>query len=263
MFQKMEGDLAKDVVTWQGAKKTITDLWQSLAEGILKSMLTVFIQPLETKVAEFAVNLGTNIQSALHLTTAAATTADAAQTTSKAAAQTKQTASVIAAQAAQTKAVSAAQAAQVDAVGTGMTAQHGAIAIANGLSATSYAGVAEAAAYAAYIGIPIIGPELAEAAAADAALSEAPFIAQASAAGGFDVGESNVMTLLHPREMVLPADIAGGLRNMIAGGQMAGAGAGGGGIVMNSPMFNGVSQNMVDDLMNRMVKALRRVNAKI
>jgi hypothetical protein len=63
--------------------------------------------------------------------------------------------------------------------------------------------------------------------------------------------------------MVLPADIAGGLRNMIAGGQMAGAGAGGGGIVMNSPIFNGVSQNMVDDLMNRMVKALRRVNAKI
>jgi hypothetical protein len=123
--------------------------------------------------------------------------------------------------------------------------------------------VAAAAAFSAYIGIPIVGPGLAAAAAAGAEAAEAPFIAQASAAGGFDVGESNVMTMLHPREMVLPADIAGGLRNMIAGGQMAGAGAGGGGIVMNSPIFNGVSQNMVDDLMNRMVKALRRVNAKI
>src|SRR5579875_16931 len=51
---------------------------------------------------------------------------------------------------------------------------------------------------------------------------EAAFGATAAAAGGFDVGFSAPLTQLHPREMVLPADLSSGIRDMVSSGKTGG-----------------------------------------
>jgi hypothetical protein len=64
---------------------------------------------------------------------------------------------------------------------------------------------AAAAAWKATAGIPIIGPILAP-------------IAAATAEGGMVVPADNTLSLLHANEMVLPANISSGLKNLIGGG---------------------------------------------
>ena len=96
------------------------------------------------------------------------------------------------------------------------------------------AAVAEAAAYAAYIGIPIVGPELASAAAAAAGATTMGFmggIALASAAGGWDRVPSDQLAMIHKNEMVLPAPLAQSVRDM----------AGGGGVGSTEIHFHGVT----------------------
>ncbi len=79
---------------------------------------------------------------------------------------------------------------------------------------------AAAGAFAAVAAIPIIGPALAPAAAAGALAAVLEFgHLVASAAGGWgDVPSDGFPTLLHKREMVLPASIASPLRSMISSG---------------------------------------------
>jgi Prophage tail length tape measure protein len=81
---------------------------------------------------------------------------------------------------------------------------------------------AGAAAYASTAAIPIIGPELAPAAAATAYGATLAFqgaLGVASAAGGYDIPSGlNPLTQLHQQEMVLPANLANRIRNMTADG---------------------------------------------
>lgn len=86
----------------------------------------------------------------------------------------------------------------------------------NVTQAESDAGVAGAAAFAGTLA-ESGGTDLPGALAAGAAAVAAgqAFVADASAAQGFDVGNNPVKTQLHPREMVLPRDLAGGVRDMV------------------------------------------------
>ncbi len=91
------------------------------------------------------------------------------------------------------------------------------------------AAAAAAGAYKALAGIPIIGPVLGAAAAAVVFTAVSAYGAMLpSAAGGWEVPQ-DTLAYVHKNEMILPADISGGLRGMVAAG--AGARAAGGGDV--------------------------------
>ena len=79
---------------------------------------------------------------------------------------------------------------------------------------------AAAAAFTALAGIPVIGPALAVAASVAAGAEVLSLVGKvASAEGGWDrVPFDNAPALLHKDEMVLPADLAEGVRNMSGGG---------------------------------------------
>lgn len=86
-------------------------------------------------------------------------------------------------------------------------------------AATAAAGAASSQA-----GIPYIGPALAIAAAAAMMALVLGFKSKISAAGGYDIPAGvNPLAQLHAQEMVLPADLAGGLRSMIGRGGGGGA----------------------------------------
>jgi hypothetical protein len=90
------------------------------------------------------------------------------------------------------------------------------------MATTDAAGAAQGA-YNAIVHIPYIGPFLAPAAAATA---YAGVMAFGSAEGGFDIPPGvNPLTQLHASEMVLPANLAQGVRNMT--NQGGGGGQGG------------------------------------
>ena len=81
---------------------------------------------------------------------------------------------------------------------------------------TTSAGEAFAAAYAAIAGIPIVGPELAPAAAATAYAGAMGGLGLASAAGGYDIPSGvNPIVQTHANEMILPATYANPLRSML------------------------------------------------
>jgi len=83
-----------------------------------------------------------------------------------------------------------------------------------------------AAAAASTAAIPIIGPALAmEAGLAMMASILGTFGPLALAESGFDVGPEEVLTMLHPHEMVLPKDLAEGVRGVTASGGAISAGA--------------------------------------
>lgn len=82
-----------------------------------------------------------------------------------------------------------------------------------------------AGAYKATVGIPFVGPVLAPIAGGAAFAAVLAF-----AEDGFDIGNYNPVTQLHAKEMVLPADLAEGVRTMVRGG---GGGASGGGSSIN------------------------------
>jgi hypothetical protein len=87
---------------------------------------------------------------------------------------------------------------------------------ANTTAGASDAVTAAKGAYASAAQIPYIGWIVAPAAAAAAFAGVAAF---GSAEGGFDVPPGvNPMMQLHQNEMVLPANLSGGLKNLIAGG---------------------------------------------
>ncbi len=84
-------------------------------------------------------------------------------------------------------------------------------------SAKTFSGV-----FSALSGIPYIGPELAAVAAPAAEAVVAGVSSKVvSAAGGYDV-PSDTFARIHAREMVLPADLAEGVRAMTRGGSKTG-----------------------------------------
>jgi hypothetical protein len=107
----------------------------------------------------------------------------------------------------------------------------------------SNAAVAASGAYAATAAIPIVGPELAPAAAAQAYSSVMSFEGLASAEGGFYNVPNNMLANIHKDEMVLPSWAAKGVRSIIDTNQGASGPAGGGGGSMNltyAPNMGGV-----------------------
>lgn len=94
---------------------------------------------------------------------------------------------------------------------------------------TNNAAAAASAAYSAMAGIPIVGPALGAAAAATTFVAVEAFGALASASGGYDIGNENPLVQAHAKEMVLPANLSEGFRNIIANqnGQAASPGGGG------------------------------------
>lgn len=91
------------------------------------------------------------------------------------------------------------------------TEEAGSVITVNAAEAASGAAASQAS-------IPYVGPYLAVAAAAAMLALVLGYRAMASAEGGWDVDHS-AMTMLHPREMVLPASLAEGVRSRIAAGE--------------------------------------------
>lgn len=118
---------------------------------------------------------------------------------------------------------------------------------------------AMAAAWQAMVGIPVIGPVLAVAAAATAFAGVAAIAGRvASAEGGYDIPAGvNPMTQLHEKEMVLPAKHADVIRDMADGG---GGGMAGGGWKVEfkgTPMRGGFFMMHRDDMVAAINSARR------
>jgi len=114
-------------------------------------------------------------------------------------------------------------------------------------SVEAYAASAAAAAYFAEAGIPVVGPILGAAAAATAGAFVLALVGNIpSAAGGYDIPAGlNPVVQTHAREMILPAHLADGFRNMIDGGGGPGGGGGGGGPHVHIHAMDGVSVQRV------------------
>jgi hypothetical protein len=84
---------------------------------------------------------------------------------------------------------------------------------------TANSGIAATAAMASVAAIPFYGWAMAPEVGATTFAEGMAYLASASAAGGYDIpAGQNPVTQLHAREMVLPAALADGVRNMTAGG---------------------------------------------
>lgn len=99
---------------------------------------------------------------------------------------------------------------------------------------------AAAGAYDAMAGIPIVGPVLGAAAAAATFTAVLAYGAIASAEGGWgQVPYDGAMAVLHKNEMVLPASLAQGVRNMTGSAQAVAASATGNAVTLNhAPTIN-------------------------
>jgi hypothetical protein len=118
--------------------------------------------------------------------------------------------------------------------------------------------VASAKAMAAYADIPFIGEALGAAAAAAEMAAITPLIGLAAAQGGFDV-KKETLTMLHPDEMVLPADLATGLRNVIGtmGGDDNRQPTGHYFDMRGSSFGAGLNDRSVSDMMQRALRNLK------
>ncbi len=102
------------------------------------------------------------------------------------------------------------------------------------ITRTAYTAAAHA--YKAVVGIPIIGPELAPAAAAVTfAAVEAFGGGINSAAGGWELVPQDQLAMLHKNEMVLPSSLAENVRNMSSGGNSVHVNVGGNTIHTSDP----------------------------
>jgi hypothetical protein len=104
------------------------------------------------------------------------------------------------------------------------------------------AGTAAAKTWSAVAGIPVVGPFLAPAAAAAALAGVLAFEGLASAAGGWERVPEDQLALVHRNEMVLPASLAAGLRNVIEGMSFSPSSMGASGL--NMPGAGGPSINV-------------------
>lgn len=129
------------------------------------------------------------------------------------------------------------------------------------------AAVGAAAAAASTAAIPIVGPGLAPGAAAAMYSLIMGFLPLASFSTGGDVGATQ-LAMVHAGEHVLTPDISTGLRQMMARGGPGGSSIGGtsdssdSGVHFHSCTFTGVTQNLVNDVMNAAVKQARRAGAQ-
>ena len=167
--------------------QAIKNLGQSVIASFISMCTDMAKKWLETKAYELFVHTTTETQK-----TAATTTGTATRETEEAAA-----------------------AAEADTV----------TAVSNTTRALSNTAVAATGAAAAEANIPYVGPALAIAAAAAMLGAMAPYVAMASASGGWDV-DQDMLTQVHKKEMILPAHLAENVRNMTGQGTSSNSGGG-------------------------------------
>ena len=150
---------------------------------------------------------------------ATTTATEAGKTGVKAVGAGTQAGVVAAGQAAEVSAVAAGEATKVSEIAAGEAAGLGVKAGASSSSIMMDAWTAMAGAYAAIAAIPYVGPVLAPLAAAGAFAAVAALAVNVfSAEGGWgDVPEDGLPTVLHKKEMVLPASLAVPLRGLLTG----------------------------------------------
>jgi len=98
----------------------------------------------------------------------------------------------------------------------------------NGSEIQADAATGAAGAYKAVVGIPLVGPVLAPIAATVAYGGIMAYKSIASAAGGWGDIPADQLAMVHKNEMVLPAHLAQGVREMSSGGGQGSGGQGGG-----------------------------------
>jgi hypothetical protein len=132
------------------------------------------------------------------------------------------------------------------------TAEASAVIGAEGAKAGAGAAASQAA-------IPIVGPGLAIAAmVATLAAVLALRSGLKSAAGGYDIGKGvNPMVQLHEEEMVLPKNLARGVRSMVAGGEQGGGQQGRGAVNLHVSAMDAKSfETFLGRNANKLVKTL-------
>lgn len=282
---------------WQDVGSTLSQSLGSTFQGIWTHTQTLhqaFIQMADQMVYKF-VDMGLQMFQNWFMQQVGMTAVQQAQ-------ETARTGLVVAGQAAQSGAVVAGQTAQVgakvaaatteqgiiaattgaklaseaiktSAAVTGAAAQTGAAATAGMTEVTTNAAVAAAGAYKSTVVIPFIGPIAAPAAAALALAAVLGFGALISARGGQgEVPFDGQLSMLHKKEMVLPAQFAVPLRQMLvsprsSGGMMASAASAGSSARMGAnsnnanfyyqPQHTNTNASM-SDLLRRDSRELRR-----
>ena len=221
MFSSIEKEMATDIVHWKGFQASVTSIFQKLGTDVTAIALHALFKPLEDGFVKLISKWITQLAAFL----AAKVSTDAASTASETASQTAQTAATV---------------------------------VSSDAQVTSNAAVAGAEAFAAYIGIPFAGPALAAAAEAAAIANVLALLPMASAAGGIgDVPYDDMPTLLHRKEMVLPADIAVPMRQMVASTP-----TGNGGMSFHGCTFSGVTRDLVAAIFNGGIRQARFAGAK-
>lgn len=162
----------------------------------------------------------------------------------------QQTSATVAAEGAKTAATTAGATTRAATEATAVTAGKVAESTANVASAESYAAVAAAGAAASQAFIPIIGPELAAAAAATTFASLQGFVTMAALAKGTNFVPTDMVAQIHAGERVIPAADNAKLMSAIG----AGGGAGSGGDMhlhysptINAPRERSLSQHLETD----------------
>ncbi len=130
----------------------------------------------------------------------------------------------------------------------------------------SYEAVFDAATMAAYAGIPFVGEGIAAGIIATAMPIFAGLAITAGVAkGGAEIGDKEMLTILHPRELVLPEPLSVGIKNLIGQGTgpaLAAAGAGGAPIIhvdFANAHISGVTDSLVDQLGKQIVYRVRQL----
>lgn len=248
----------------EAAKSMGVSIYQSFLSTIVNGALHQVSAAILGQIAKWGVL-------AAFQKTSAATTATAHHTAyaSMSAATAAYATAASTSHAAVAAAAAASSTAIVSAVTAAMVAQHAAIATANVAAVLSYSAVAEAAAIAAYAGIPFVGLALGLAAAAAEMAAILPLAGLAAAAEGGTV-MSDGAAIIHKGETIVTASGTGTLEKMLQKrlGEMEKAGQGGVERIptadlagnhwhFESAIFNGVTKNLVKDVMTQAVKGIR------
>ena len=210
--QKTDDEVQK---SWQNTLKPITSAfeqsltemlmktktWQQALNSIWKSILSMFIKTLVTdKLNNYVAGLAKELE-ATKLYGSLEAAWDKVWSSIKIA-------------------LGMATTTELTAIKAGASIESKAIAIPNAISEiTINAGTAAAGAASSQAGIPVVGPELAIAAAAEMLAMVMGFASGISAAGGYDIPSGvNPLVQTHSQEMILPKELANKVRGMTGGG---------------------------------------------
>lgn len=206
--------------SWEAALQPIKTAFDGMVRGLLQGTLT-FQQATKNVLANIVVSYAEMGAKAAvdwvgnQLKMAFASEINAA----------KSLAQWVAAQLGITAAADTGASDDIAAATTAATTRHTIEAASNVASVTGYAAVAAAAAAASVAAIPYVGWAMAPGVAAETFAMTMAWAPVASAAGGWDIPSASggIPMIAHSREMVLPANLAEGMRGIIANGSNGGS----------------------------------------